>query len=403
MAQQHQSRKTLYEQVAPINDICIVISLPSLSFWEQQWLKNTDILIVGSGIVGLQCARQLKLQWPHREVWVIDRAPVSLGASTRNAGFACFGSMGEILDDIQRTDEQTAYALYEKRYRGLQLLLSDFGETAIGYEKTGGYEIFKPDATEEFQHIADNIDKVNTALQSVSGENPFQVKSTAKLGMKVLENGVFTPVEGMIQTHLLYKKVQDAAISAGVRILGGLSALPPEKLDSGRWRVKTAEGYVFDAQSLVVCTNGYAAGLLPDLEVQPARGQVLVTSAIPPLKWRGLMHADKGYIYFRSLGTRILIGGGRNLDFDGETTTELSTTDLIVQYLENYLREVVVPGEQFEITHQWAGTMGMHQNRTPIVKCVDQGLFACVRMGGMGVALSASVSRELAALVKEQS
>jgi glycine/D-amino acid oxidase-like deaminating enzyme len=375
--------------------------LPNLSFWEQQWLKNADILIIGSGMVGLQTARQIKNQWPHREVWVIDRAPISLGASTRNAGFACFGSMGEILDDISRTDENTAYALYEKRYKGLQQLLEDFGETAIGYEKTGGYEIFTPEDLAEYETIAANIDKVNSALDSVAGEKPFQMKSTSKLGMKVLENGVYTPLEGMVQTHLLYKKVQEAAIAAGVRIMGGLTALPPEKLDSGKWRVNTNEGYRFDARNLVVCTNGYAANLLPELEVLPARGQVLVTSSIPGLAWRGLMHADKGYIYFRSLGTRILIGGGRNLDFEGETTPELKTSQHITQYLENYLRDVVVPGETFEIEHQWAGTMGMHQNRTPIVQRMDEGLYACVRMGGMGVALSAVVSREMAALMKE--
>jgi hypothetical protein len=375
--------------------------LPNLSFWEQQWLKNADILIIGSGMVGLQTARHIKNQWPHREVWVIDRAPISLGASTRNAGFACFGSMGEILDDISRTDENTAYALYEKRYKGLQQLLEDFGETAIGYEKTGGYEIFTPEDLAEYETIAANIDKVNSALDSVAGEKPFQMKSTSKLGMKVLENGVYTPLEGMVQTHLLYKKVQEAAIAAGVRIMGGLTALPPEKLDSGKWRVNTNEGYRFDARNLVVCTNGYAAHLLPELEVLPARGQVLVTSSIPGLAWRGLMHADKGYIYFRSLGTRILIGGGRNLDFEGETTPELKTSQHITQYLENYLRDVVVPGETFEIEHQWAGTMGMHQNRTPIVQRMDEGLYACVRMGGMGVALSAVVSREMAALMKE--
>jgi glycine/D-amino acid oxidase-like deaminating enzyme len=379
----------------------VVKTLPNLSFWEQQWLKNADILIIGSGMVGLQTARHIKNQWPHREVWVIDRAPISLGASTRNAGFACFGSMGEILDDISRTDENTAYALYEKRYKGLQQLLEDFGETAIGYEKTGGYEIFTPEDFAEYETIAANIDKVNSALDSVAGEKPFQMKSTSKLGMKVLENGVYTPLEGMVQTHLLYKKVQEAAIAAGVRIMGGLTALPPEKLDSGKWRVNTNEGYRFDARNLVVCTNGYAAHLLPELEVLPARGQVLVTSSIPGLAWRGLMHADKGYIYFRSLGTRILIGGGRNLDFEGETTPELETSQHITQYLENYLRDVVVPGETFEIEHQWAGTMGMHQNRTPIVQRMDEGLYACVRMGGMGVALSAVVSREMAALMKE--
>ena len=400
MVQHPKSSETIYERVRLIHELCFVKPLPSLSFWEQQWLKNTDIVIIGSGIVGLQSARHLKLQWPHREVWVIDRAPVSLGASTRNAGFACFGSIGEILDDIERTDEQTAYSLYEMRFRGLQQLLADFGETGIGYEKTGGYEIFNQNDAAEFDKIAQNIDRVNDALSGITREKPFQLRNTAKLGMQVLENGVYTPLEGMLQSHLLYKKVQDAAIASGVRILGGLTALSPEKLDSGKWRVATHEGYTFDAQTLVVCTNGYAASLLPELQVQPARGQVLVTSAIPGLAWRGLMHADKGYIYFRSLGTRILIGGGRNLDFEGETTQELNTTEGITQYLLEYLREVVVPGEPFEVTHQWAGTMGMHQNRTPIVKRLDDGLYACVRMGGMGVALSALVSRELALLVK---
>ncbi|MBL7812816.1 MAG: FAD-binding oxidoreductase, partial [Bacteroidetes bacterium] len=231
------------------------VHLPNLSFWEHQWLKNADIVVVGSGIVGLQCARQLKLQWPRREVWVIDRAPVSLGASTRNAGFACFGSMGEILDDINRTDESAALALYEKRYKGLQLLLQDYGNTAVGYEKTGGYEIFRPGDEAELEQIANNLDHINAGLKSVSGENSFMVKSTAKLGMRVLEKGIYTPLEGALQSHLLYKRITDATISAGVRIFGGLTALPPQPMDNGRWRVSSEEGYVFDAQTLVVCTN----------------------------------------------------------------------------------------------------------------------------------------------------
>ncbi|MBL7811708.1 MAG: FAD-binding oxidoreductase, partial [Bacteroidetes bacterium] len=137
------------------------------------------------------------------------------------------------------------------------------------------------------------------------------------------------------------------------------------------------------------------------LPVQPARGQVLVTSGIPGLAWRGLMHADKGYIYFRSLGSRILIGGARNTDFQGEETTDLHTTESIQQNLIEFLKEVVIPGESFDITHTWAGTMGMHQDRSPIVKRLDKNLYACVRMGGMGVALSALVCRELAGLMKE--
>lgn len=374
-------------------------NLPNFSFWEKQWLKNTDILIIGSGIVGLQTAWHLKKKWPHRQVWVIDRSAISLGASTRNAGFACFGSMGEILDDIERTDESTAFGLYEKRYRGLKLLLEDFGETAIGYEKTGGYEIFKKDAESEWMKVSENLSKVNDGLRPVTGQTTFTEKDTTKLGMDISQKGIYTPVEGMIQTHLLYQKIYDVVVSSGVKIFGGLTALTPEQLNNGRWKVRTEEGYYFDAKTLVLCTNGYTKELMPEIEVEPARGQVLVTSAIPGLAWRGLIHADKGYIYFRSLGSRILIGGARNMDFEAENTTQLNTTQIIKNELERYLREVVVPGESFTIDYEWAGTMGMHRDRTPIVRKLAPGLYACVRMGGMGVALSALVSREMAELI----
>lgn len=378
------------------------IQVPSLSFWEQQWLKNADILIIGSGIVGLQCARQLKKKWPHREVWVIDRAPVSFGASTRNAGFACFGSVGEILDDISRTDRETALALYERRFRGLHLLLQDFGDQAIGYEKTGGYEIFEPAATAELENVLAHTESISADLKDITGEIPFTAKNTARLGMNILETGIYTPLEGMIQSHLLYKRIYDAAIAAGVVIYGGLTARTPVQQESGRWRVGTEEGYGFDARMLVLCTNGFTRQLMPDMAVEPARGQVLVTSAIPDLAWRGLMHADQGYIYFRSLGTRILIGGARNLDLEGEATMSMNNTEAITSRLISFLKETVVPGAEFTIDYQWAGIMGMHRDRTPIVRRLAPGLLACVRMGGMGVALSALVSRELADLAGEE-
>ena len=89
------------------------------------------------------------------------------------------------------------------------------------------------------------------------------------------------------------------------------------------------------------------------------------------------------------------------MDFEGENTSEIESNEPIRQRLLQFLQEIVIPGEKFEITHSWAGIMGMHQNRTPIVKMLKPNLFACVRMGGMGVALSALVSRQLVQTVQE--
>lgn len=373
----------------------------SVSFWEKQWLSKADIVVIGTGIVGLQCAQRLKEAYPHRQVWAIDRAPLSLGASMRNAGFACFGSMGEILDDIERTSEAEAIGLYEKRFRGISLLKEEYGETAMGYEKTGGYEIFEAGSENELEKIRENLNRINTLLMPVTGETSFIEKNTEKLGMRVLAKGIYTPHEGALQTHLLYKQIYQKTIAAGVIIHTGLTVKNLQEKPAGKWEINTEEGYDIACNQIVLCTNGFTKNLWPEAEVEPARGQVLVTTHIPGLQWRGLMHADKGYIYFRSLGTRILIGGARNMDFDGENTSEIGSNEPLRQRLLQFLQEIVIPGESFEVTHSWSGIMGMHQNRNPIVKMMKPNLFACVRMGGMGVALSALVSRQLLQTVQE--
>jgi hypothetical protein len=90
-----------------------------------------------------------------------------------------------------------------------------------------------------------------------------------------------------------------------------------------------------------------------------------------------------------------LFGGGRNLDFDGETTTEISVTNLIQNQLETYLKEIILPHTPFEIDQRWSGIMGVGQEKKPILKALSNKVFAGVRMGGMGVAIGTSVGKKL--------
>ena len=371
-----------------------------VSFWEQKWADKADIVVVGAGLVGLQSAIKLKQKFSHRKVWVIEAATFGSPASLRNAGFACFGSLGEILDDAENIGMDAALQLYENRFKGFLSLKNTYGETKIGYENSGGYEIFQKHEQPIFDKISEHIEPVNQQLLQVHGQTAFQLKNAASLGMNIFEKTIFSPPEGAIQSHLLYETIRNHALTLGVEIFSGFQMVDFIQLDSQKWELKFASSeVVFRANELVICTNGFTKKILPNLDVQPARGQVIVTKPLPTLPFRGIFHYDKGYIYFRSLGTRILIGGARNLDFEGEQTMEQTTSEFIVNQLISTLSEVVVPGINPEIDYQWAGTMGMSSNRTPIIETIKPHLYCCVRMGGMGVALSAVASEKLVNLI----
>ena len=145
-------------------------------------------------------------------------------------------------------------------------------------------------------------------------------------------------------------------------------------------------------------TNGFAEKITNN-QVKPARAQVLITEPIPNLDIKGTFHLDKGYYYFRNIDDRILLGGGRNLDFEGETTTEFGETELIQNHLEKLLKEVILPDTDFKIAHRWSGIMGMGSSKKPIVEPLSENVFCGVRLGGMGVAIGSLIGKELADLV----
>ncbi len=149
-----------------------------------------------------------------------------------------------------------------------------------------------------------------------------------------------------------------------------------------------------------MATNGYTAALLPKLDVVPARGQVLMTTPVEGLALRGTYHLDEGYYYFRDHGGAVLLGGGRNLDIAGETTTADAVTPQIQAALEQLLREVILPGRSFAIAQRWSGIMGFGStSKSPLVERTSERVGVAVRLGGMGVAIGIRVAQRAVAMM----
>ena len=368
-----------------------------LSYWElNNWFTNVDYTIVGSGIVGLNAALRLREKFPKSKILILEKGMLPQGASTKNAGFACFGSLSEIIDDLNTQPENEVVALIQKRWEGLQRLRKQLGDKAIDLKTYGGYELFLKNSDGLYEDSIQKLPFINEVLKPLF-KTPVFVKEINSFGFNgIHKNLIFNPFEAQIDTGNMMQALLKLAVSKDILILNQQTVTAFE--DTKNTVEVALEDFVFSTKKLLFATNGFASKLTNDA-VKPARAQVLITEPIANLKIKGTFHLDKGYYYFRNIGDRILLGGGRNLDFNTETTTDLGLTELVQNRLEKVLKEVILPNHNFEIAHRWSGIMGMGNSKTPIVSQLSENVYCGVRLGGMGIAIGSLIGQELADLV----
>ncbi|MBX7093871.1 MAG: FAD-binding oxidoreductase [Flavobacteriales bacterium] len=365
-----------------------------LSYWEKKrFFDGIDVAIIGSGIVGLSAAIELKRTAPNKKIVVLERGFLPYGASTRNAGFACFGSITELEEDLLSVGEQETFALVERRYKGLVNLRQLLGDHSIGLERKGGYEVFSSE--EEWEKARTRIPYFNQLLANGIGEKVYSEFTSleSQFGFSGFKGAILNQFEAQIDTGEMMANLLRLAQKEGIIILNGIQV---EDLDGQRIITRDFD---FKVGQVLITTNGFARQLIPELNVDPARAQVLVTEEIPGLKLEGTFHYQKGYYYFRNIGKRILLGGGRNLDFEGEKSTEMIQTSRIQEALEELLYQHIIPYEKPNIEMRWSGVMGVGEKRSPIVKQLNAHQFCAVRMGGMGVAIGTLVGKDIATLM----
>ena len=369
----------------------------NLSYWEiKQWLTKVDFTIVGSGIVGLNCALSLQKKHPKAKILVLEKGVFPQGASTKNAGFACFGSISELLDDFNKHSEEEVVSLVKKRYEGLHFLRKTLGDKSIDYCNYGGYELFTKEDSLTYETCFENKKRINNLLKPYFKKNVFEEKKNSFGFKNIQDYYMFNSFEGQIDAGKMMDALLKKCLKNNIHILNSTSVVSFEDIDNSVM-IKTLN-FEFTSHKLLIATNGFASTLINE-NINPARAQVLITKPLKKLPIKGTFHLDKGYYYFRNINNRILLGGGRNLDFKGETTMEFGETTIIQNKLEELLKTVILPDNDFEIEQKWSGIMGLGNTKTPLLKQISNNVFCGVRMGGMGIAIGSLIGKDLANLV----
>lgn len=373
----------------------------TFSYWERTaFVDNADIIIIGSGLVGLSAALQLKIKAPALNVLVLERGFLPTGASTKNAGFACFGTVSEQLSYLEKSSEAEVLRMVDYKWRGLQRLRQNLGDTNIDFQQHGGYELFMNNEREAAQKATEQLTFFNTLLQQAIGKTDIYSVADAKIadfGFKNVINMIYNPYEGQIHTGKMMRTLLNKVYDMDVLVLNSCEIEQIENREQSVF-LTTSKGN-FKAHKVILATNAFANQLFPQLNVVPGRGQVLITKPIDGLKLKGTYHFNEGYYYFRNIDNRVLFGGGRNLDYVAEETWDFGHTNIVQNKLMSYLKEMILPDQNFEIDYWWSGIMGFGEELSPIVKQVESNVFCAVRCNGMGVAMGSLVGEEVADLV----
>ena len=367
-----------------------------LSVWEKEsFYRPADVLIIGAGLLGLWTAYELALQKPGLRIAILEKGIIPTGASTRNAGFACFGSPTELLSNLQTIGPDATWHTVEMRYKGIEKIRKVLTGEVIEFDACGGYECISGN----LQGMEEQLNELNKSLQAITGVAETFTNAHEKLsafGFAGFDALVENKLEGGLHSGKMVQALTKKVQSLGVDILYGI-AIEHWEDNPGAVSVFTKQGIIFTTQQLILCTNAFADTLVPASGVVPGRGQVVVTSPIENLGFSGTFHFDEGYYYFRNLGNRVLLGGARNKAFEEEATTDLVTTPTIQQELERFLQDHILPGKTFTIEHRWSGVMGFTQTKEPELQQVSEKVISVTACNGMGVALSPIMGETVAA------
>ena len=386
----------------------------AISVWEQStYFAPKDVVIIGCGFVGLWTAYEMIHKNPKLNITIVDRGVIPSGASTRNAGFCCFGSVSELMYDVQLMGEANMLETVKMRYDGLQRIQKVFEHSVIDYHQYGGYELFEKNGKYDISKLDQDIAYLNKilapALNTPKKNGKYlpiytnESNQIKKLGFQKINALAYSPFEGQINSAKLVLVLQKEVQAKGVQILFNTEVKKFKSHKKGV-TIETNLEATIQTKQLLICTNGFAKQLVPELDVVPARGQVFVTEPIANLKFKGTFHFDEGFYYFRNLGNRLLLGGARNKDFKNEKTTSLGTSKIIQKTLEEFMMKRILPkgAKKPKIELRWSGTMGMGDIKKPIIQKLQPNVYCAVRMSGMGVAIAPIVAQKAVKLMNHR-
>lgn len=356
----------------------------SVSVWQtngEQPLLETDITIVGAGLVG--CSAAILARQAGYSVTIVEARDVGLGASSRNAGFMLTGLDAYYHLAEEKYGAEATREIWQLSQRTHRFWLEIIQKHAVLYENCSALILAESETEAKALEIA---------ARRMNAEGfDCEYLSHDPLGRGYF-GAIRQPHDGSLQP---YNLVQALFQESGAELIANSEVYAIEG-DGNEVMVYSRLAKI-RAQKVLICVNGYASRLDPYFvgKIIPTRAQCLATAPLPTPIINAVGYSDYGYMYYRDLPDGgLLIGGGRKQHKPLENdTTDDTTTDPVQRTLEHYLK-TKFPDVEAPIVRRWAGIMGFTTDGLPIVGHLprDSRIGFALGLNGHGLSLGAAVA-----------
>lgn len=364
---------------------------------------TADICIVGGGYTGLWTALEITAHSPDSQVTLIEAGVCGFGASGRNCGWAT-SWCDRIGDLVGHFGQEQGLWLAERSSEAIEWL-DDFlaAHGFASYFRRRG-RIWVANGMEQQRQIA----AVTTACRRYRRDDLIEEVDAehvaAVTGYQGSNGGLMIRDAAAVQPAILVRLLREEALRRGVRIYESTAMVA---LDRGRRPVVTTASGQINAETVVLATNAWAAGV-PELR----RGVVAVASQmvlseplgdrIDSLEWsHGALLGDARHMaHLAQVTTDGRIAFGRRggiLGRRGRLLPNHFYDPVAIAEVAAEFRRWFPQLEDVQLTHAWCGPDDRAPHRLPFIGSLGdfENIHYGIGYSGNGVAQSALVGRIL--------
>ncbi len=353
---------------------------------------KTDVLIIGSGYTGLQCA--LETARGGMDTLVIEAQTAGWGCSSRNGGQISGDIKPDYEELARKYGAKKAFDLV-KEARNAREWISEFvreEDIDCDFAQCGRYHgAHNP---RQFKRLVEMVNDQPRGL-----EQPLDIverkDQASEIDSDFYHGGLIFGNHCSIDPAKYHQGLLKAATDNGVRVVSLCQAVNIERT-TNKFRVTTDKG-VIDAKKVVVATSGYTEKVTrwQRRRLIPIGSYMLATEQLATARVSKLLPKDRVYsdtrklvVYYRRSpdGTRILFGGRVSV-FESDPVISAPA-------LRQEMLRIFPQLEDVKLSHAWMGFVGYTFDFLPHLGEQD-GLFYAMGYCGSGICLASYFGNRL--------